>query len=92
MDNSLTIALAQMAPVWLDREKTIAKMLDFVHDAGARHCSLIVFGEALLPGYPFWLELTDGARFNTGLQKTLYAHYAAQAIQVEAGQMCFNYR
>ena len=25
----------------------------------------MAFGEALVPGYPFWLELTDGARFNS---------------------------
>lgn len=82
-----TIALAQIAPHWLDREQTLAKMLTYVERAAAQQCQLIVFGEALLPGYPFWLELTDGARFNSTVQKELFAHYAEQAVQIEAGHL-----
>lgn len=85
--DTLKVAVAQIAPVWLNREATAAKMLDYVHDAGARGCELIVFGEALLPGYPFWTELTDGARFNSKVQKELHAFYLQQAIQVEAGHL-----
>jgi nitrilase len=52
---------------------------------GSRDADLLVFGEALLPGYPFWVDLTDGARFNSKVQKEIHAHYMDQAIQVEAG-------
>lgn len=83
----LTAGVVQMAPVWLQREATLAKMLDYVHQAGRQGCGLVVFGEALLPGYPFWLELTDGARFNSRVQKEMYAYYLEQAIQVEAGHL-----
>ncbi len=76
-----------MAPVWLDRERTIEKMLQFVHQAGEQGCQLLAFGEALLPGYPYWLDLTDGARFNSSIQKELHAHYMEQAIQIEAGHL-----
>jgi len=48
---------------------------------------LVVFGEALLPGYPFWIELTDGARFNSPFQKEIHAHYMQNAIQIEAGHL-----
>ncbi len=81
------IALAQIAPVWLYREPTLEKMLDYVRQAAAQGCRLVAFGEALLPGYPFWLELTDGARFNSKIQKELFAHYAGQAVQIEAGHL-----
>ena len=47
----------------------------------------MAFGEALVPGYPFWLELTDGARFNSPLQKTIFAEYASQAVQPESGHL-----
>ena len=47
----------------------------------------MAFGEALVPGYPFWLELTGGARFNSALQKTIFAEYASQAVQPEAGHL-----
>ena len=36
---------------------------------------MVAFGEALLPGYPFWIEHTDGARFNSTIQKEIHAHY-----------------
>ena len=61
---SLTVALAQIAPVWLDRAATLAKVKSYVERAARQGCGLVAFGEALVPGYPFWLELTDGARFN----------------------------
>jgi nitrilase len=87
VETRLKVAIAQMAPVWLDRERTLAKMVDFVDRAGNRDCQLLAFGEALLPGYPFWIERTDGARFNHPVQKALHAHYLDQAVDIEAGHL-----
>src|SRR5258707_6104491 len=83
----LRIGLAQIAPVWLDRERTILKVKTYVERASEQGCHLVAFGEALVPGYPFWLELTDGARFNSSLQKSIFAEYAEQAVQPEAGHL-----
>lgn len=83
----LTVGLAQIAPVWLNRDATLVKIVDYIGRAAAQQCRLVVFGEALLPGYPFWLELTDGARFNSSIQKDIHAHYLAQAVQIEAGHL-----
>ena len=58
-----------------------------VGSATREGCQLVVFGEALLPGYPFWIELTDGAQFNFPLQKKIHAHYIENAIQIEAGHL-----
>ena len=83
----LTVGLAQIAPVWLDREQTLLKILDYVNQAAEAGCRLVAFGEALLPGYPFWVELTDGARFNSRIQKEIFAHYADQAVQIGSGDL-----
>lgn len=83
----LTVGLAQIAPVWLDRQQTLEKILDYIAKAAQMRCQLVAFGEALLPGYPFWLELTDGARFNSAIQKEIHAHYMEQAVQIEAGHL-----
>ncbi|MES2938852.1 MAG: carbon-nitrogen hydrolase family protein [Pseudomonadota bacterium] len=85
--DTLTVGLAQIAPVWLDRERTLNKIVDWVDRAAARGCGLVAFGETLLPGYPFWVERTDGARFNSPVQKALYAHYLDQAVQIERGDL-----
>jgi nitrilase len=85
--NTLKIALAQIAPIWLNKEKTIAKIKSFISDAGNQRCELVVFGESLLPGYPFWLSITNGAVFNSSMQKEMHAHYIRNAIQIEAGEL-----
>ncbi len=87
MQDQLNVAVAQMIPVWLNREATLNKMLDFVQQAAKSNADLIVFGEALLPGYPFWLDFTDGARFNSDIQKEIHAYYMEQAVQIESGHL-----
>jgi nitrilase len=82
-----TVGLAQIAPVWLDRARTLEKVETYIEQAAGQGCGLVAFGEALVPGYPFWVELTDGARFNSALQKTIFAEYAAQAVCPEAGHL-----
>ena len=83
----LNVGLAQISPVWLDRQQTLAKIRDYVAQAARQGCQLVAFGEALLPGYPFWIEHTDGARFNSSVQKEIHAHYMDQAVQIEAGHL-----
>lgn len=83
----MRVAVAQMAPVWLDREATVAKVASWVARAGEAGAQLVAFGEALVPGYPFWIEHTDGARFDSAVQKTLFAHYAGQAVVLERGDL-----
>jgi len=83
----LTVALAQIVPVWFDREATLAKVITYVKDAAAKNCQLVVFGEAMVPGYPFWLDITNGAKFNCDKQKAIQAEYSKQAVQIERGDL-----
>lgn len=85
--NKLKVALAQISPVWLNKIKTLDKIKTFISEAGAKGCELVVFGEGLLPGYPFWLSLTNGAEFNSTVQKEIHAHYIRNSIQIEAGEL-----
>lgn len=85
--NTIKVGLVQMAPIWLNRAKTVEKVEEYIQQAGKENCHLAVFGEAILPGYPFWVERTDGARFNSKIQKEIHAHYQDQAIQIEAGHL-----
>ncbi len=85
--DSLIIAAAQIAPVWLDRVRTVNKVATWVHHAADAGAGLVAFGEAFVPGYPYWIEHTDGARFDSGVQKAFHAHYLDQAVQIEAGHL-----
>ncbi|WP_420581260.1 nitrilase-related carbon-nitrogen hydrolase [Reichenbachiella sp.] len=85
--NLLKVGIAQIAPVWLDKKGTLDKIYASVEAAAKESCELVVFGEALLPGYPFWIELTDGAKFNSKAQKELHAHYIRHAVEIEKGDL-----
>ncbi|MEO1588216.1 MAG: carbon-nitrogen hydrolase family protein, partial [Bacteroidota bacterium] len=85
--SQLTVGLAQIAPIWLDKSQTLDKILSYVSQAAEQGCQLITFGETLLPGYPFWIEWTEGARFNSDLQKEWYALYLDQSIKIYAGEL-----
>ena len=83
----LKVALAQIAPVWLNREATLEKVNHYINEAAQSNCQLVTFGEALAPGYPFWIERTNGAEFNSETQKSIQAEYSRQAIQIERGDL-----
>ncbi len=85
--SNMKAAIAQIAPRLLDREATLEKVVASVSDAARAGCSLVAFGEALLPGYPVWLSRTGGARFDDADQKRLHACYLDQAVVVERGDL-----
>ncbi len=85
--DSLRIAGAQLAPVWLDRHATLTKVVSAIHAAADDGVQLLAFPEAFVPGYPWWIEWTEGARFDSAVQKVLHAHYLDQAVQIEAGHL-----
>jgi len=87
MNTTLKIAMAQIAPVWLDKSATLQKIENTIEDAAKQNCELIVFGEALLPGYPFWLALTGGAEWDKKVNKELHAHYVSNSICIEKGEL-----
>jgi len=86
-NRTIKIALAQISPVWLNKIETTNKVLNTISEAAEGKNDLVVFGEGLLPGYPFWVELTNGATFNNKIQKELYAHYAKNSIDIENGDL-----
>ena len=83
----LIVGCAQITPVWLHRDATLAKVVDCIALAAQEGCQLVCFGEALVPGYPFWLERTDGARFNDAKQKTIFARYLDQGVDIDRGDL-----
>jgi len=83
----IQVALAQISPVWLNKSATIEKVESTITDAAKEGAELIVFGEGLLPGYPFWLALTGGAEWDTTVNKELHAHYVRNSITIEKGDL-----
>ena len=87
MENTLKIAMAQISPVLLNKTETLKKVANSITEAGKKGCELIVFGEALVPGYPFWVALTGGAEWDKKINKELHAEYVRNSVQIEDGEL-----
>lgn len=83
----MRIAAAQAHPCWLDPDGTTKKVLSFLEDAAAQDVQLVAFPETFLSGYPFWVELTNGARFDSPPQKRAYASYLEAAVEMDGPQI-----
>lgn len=53
-DSKFIAAAVQTAPVFLNKDETIGKVISLIEEASAEGASLIVFPEATVPGYPYW--------------------------------------
>jgi len=51
-EKTLRVAVAQAAPVIMDREATVLKALDIIEKAAQREAKLLVFPEAFISAYP----------------------------------------
>lgn len=86
-EHQLKVALAQISPVWLDKEATLQKIKTHITLAAKNGAELLVFGEGLLPGYPFWMALTNGAEWDQKVGKELHAHYVRNSVTIENGDL-----
>ncbi|HSZ00078.1 MAG TPA: carbon-nitrogen hydrolase family protein [Terriglobales bacterium] len=55
------VAIAQSAPVYLDKRASLRKVLNLIQQAAKSGARLVAFGESWLPGYPAWLDVCPGA-------------------------------
>jgi nitrilase len=51
----VTVAGVQSTPVLLDRDATVERLLVSIKEAAAAGAQLVVFPEAIVPGYPDWV-------------------------------------
>ncbi len=68
---SFTVAAVQSTPAFLDRDATVERVVASVDEAAASGASLIVFPEAIVPGYPDWVWRTP-AWSDPGWYRRLY--------------------
>ena len=80
------LAIVQKAPVFLDKEKTIAKAVEAIHEAAAEDSDLIIFTETFIPGYPTWIwRLRPGGDF--GLSEELHERLLSSAVLMESNDL-----
>ena len=75
-----TVAAAQAAPYFLNKEKTVEKACEAIIKAGENDANLIVFPEAFISGYPDWVWLIPNSK-NADLNE-LYVKLVENAVSV----------
>jgi nitrilase len=77
------VAIAQSAPVYLDKRASLTKALDLIQQAAKRDAQLVAFGETWLPGYPAWLDVCPGATlWENSSAKEVFAKLRNNSITV----------
>jgi nitrilase len=80
-EKPFTVAAAQIAPVFMDRKATIAKACEAIAEAAKGGAKIVVFPEALVPGYPDWVWTTPpGVRGD--VISSMYGELLDQAVTI----------
>src|SRR5713226_8008908 len=82
------VAIAQSAPVYLDKQASLAKALGLIQQAAKRGAQLVAFGETWLPGYPAWLDVCPGAAlWENASAKDVFARLRSNSIVVPSEEV-----
>jgi nitrilase len=80
------LAIIQVPPVFLDREKTIRKAVELTEEAAAKGAGLVIFPEAFIPGYPAWIwRLRPGTDWSQN--EELHARLLANAVNLDSDDL-----
>jgi len=78
--NPFRVAAAQVAPIFLNRDKTVEKACDVIAEAGRNGAQLVVFPEAFISGYPDWVWLIPNSK--GAVLNELYAELVQNALTI----------
>ena|SRR5690348_1612832 len=82
MERAVTVACAQVEPVVLDRDATLAKLEDTAAEAKRNGADLVVFPETFVPVYPSSLWAKAFAGWQVDAAKETFARIAQQSVAV----------
>lgn len=83
----MKVAISQSSPIWMNKTASLEKAESEIEKAATEKADLIVFGEGFVPGYPFWVSFTNGAEFDSKLQKDMFSIYFQNAVNVDSGDL-----
>ncbi|MET0025250.1 MAG: carbon-nitrogen hydrolase family protein [Sedimenticola sp.] len=81
-----SMAIVQAPPVFLDREKTLERAVQYIEEAAGQGARLVAFPEAYVSGYPAWVwRLRPGGDW--GLCESLHDRLLDQAVDIDRGDL-----
>lgn len=80
------LAVVQASPVFLGREKTLTRAVEYIDEVANQGAELVVFPEAYVPGYPAWVwRLRPGGDW--GLCESLHGRLLEQSVDLARGDL-----
>src|SRR5579864_6469887 len=80
---TVRVAIAQSAAVYLDKQASLAKALEIMQNASRQGARLVAFGETWFPGYPVWLDVCpEAALWNHEPTKRVFARLRQNSVAV----------
>lgn len=76
----IKVAVAQIAPVYLEVAKTIDKAISIIKEAAENKAELVVFPEAFVPGYPDWVWVVPNNK--SAILNELYTKLVENSISI----------
>ncbi|NKI27135.1 carbon-nitrogen hydrolase family protein [Arenibacter sp. 6A1] len=80
MNTPVTVAAAQLSPIFLDKNKTVDKACEAILEAGKNGAELLVFPEAFIPAYPDWVWLIPNSK--GAVLNELYIKLVENAVSI----------
>ena len=82
----MKVAVIQSPPVLLNREATIARMLELIEEAAGQGAKLLVFPETYIPGYPSWIwRMRPGG--DMALSGNIHSLYRQNSVSISRGDL-----
>lgn len=85
--NKIKAAVAQLEPVWLDKDACIDKAIEWIQKAAKLGVRIIAFPEVFIPGYPVWIwqgPFTFGLKFSQLYQKNSITRNGSEIRRIAA--------
>ena len=76
------VAAAHAAPVLLDKEASLTRAVGLIEQAGDRGVQLLVFPEAFVPGFPYWVNA-----YPPIIQTDANRRYLDQSVDISSGDL-----
>lgn len=90
MKNSISVAIIQASPVYLNMTASLEKVETLVEEAANKGAKLIVFGETWLTGYPSWLDYSaNAAVWGHPPTKKLFAKMYQNSLEIPSKESEF---
>ena len=81
--STVRVAAVQASPVFLDRDKTLARLGEWARRAAKDGARIVAFGETWVPGYPAWVDSSpEAALWGHAGGRALFARLAENAVEV----------